>query len=375
MPGMNGGRGMTRFRQAAFVLLVALLVAAVLPPRAAGAPAAEAAEIQAGRQAAQQIESRFKLVTDEAVVERVARIGAVVAAQSPRPRLPYTFKVVELPQVNAVALPGGFIYVTSGLLAFARSDHELAAVLAHEVAHAALGHGMEMQRRANRALFITVLVAIFTRDPTLFQGASLLAAGFMAGYTRDLEREADLASVDYLTRTRYSPVGVLTILERLHRQEQFSGHLDGYAFADHPKTAERVQYVQEALRARGIPLNRRAPANYLALSVTEGNEGGVPFAELVVNNRPIVRLRDVSRIQSAADMLDRLFDSDLEPYEVTVRETVGGWGVFARGFAVFRFGPDDASPGAGSPRDVAAAVSARLRAAIEEDIRRRRMDG
>jgi Zn-dependent protease with chaperone function len=375
MPGASGGRGMTRRRQVATALLVALLAAAVLPPPAAAAPSAEAAEIQVGRQAAQQIESRFTLATDEAAVGRVARIGAAVATRSARPNLPYTFKIVELPQVNAVALPGGFIYVTSGLLAFVRSDHELAAVLAHEVAHAALGHGMEMQRRANRALFITLLVAVFTRDPALFQGASILAAGFMAGYTRDLEREADLASVDYLSRTPYSPVGVLTVLERLHRQERFSGQPDAHAFAEHPRTSDRVQYVHEALRARGIPINRRVPANYLALSVTEGRENGVPFAEIAVNSRPILRLRDVARIQQAAEILDRLFDSDLEPYEVTVRETVGGWGVFARGFAVFRFGADDVSPGSGSAREMATSVSDRLRTAIEEDIRRRRMDG
>jgi hypothetical protein len=308
-------------------------------------------------------------------VARVGRIGAVVAAQTPRPHLPYTFKIVDIPQVNAVALPGGFIYVTAGLLGFVRSDHELAAVLAHEAAHAALGHGMEMQRRANRALFITLLVAIFTRDPTLFQGASLLAAGFMAGYSRDLEREADLASVDYLTRTPYSPVGVLTVLERLYRLERFTGQLEVYAFADHPRTSERVQYVHDALRARAIPLNRRTPMNYLALSVRGGSEGGVPYAEIVVNDRPIVRLRSLARIREAAETLDRLFDSDLEPYEVTARETDGGWGVFARGFAVLRFSADDLPPNAASPREAATGVMTRLRNAIEEDVRRRRLDG
>ncbi|MDR7455339.1 MAG: hypothetical protein QN137_12790, partial [Armatimonadota bacterium] len=79
---------MTRLRRPTIVLLAALLVAALLPLRAVAAPSVEAAEIQAGRQAAQQIESRYKLVTDEAAVARVARIGAVVAAQTPRPHLP-----------------------------------------------------------------------------------------------------------------------------------------------------------------------------------------------------------------------------------------------------------------------------------------------
>ncbi len=354
--------------------LAVLAVMTVLAPSGAVAAPAEDREIQIGRQAAQQIESRLKVVTDPAMADRVARIGAAVARHAPRPHLPYTFKVVEHPQVNAVALPGGFIYATTGLLRFVRSDHELAAVLAHEVAHAALGHGMEMQRRANQALFVTLLIAIVTRDPTLFQGASLLGSGLLAGYTRDLEREADLASIDYLSRTTYSPVAVLTVLERLHRAEQLNPQPEPI-FPEHPRTAERVQYVEAALRARQIPINRRVPANYLALAVREGVDQGVPFAEILVNDRPIVRLADVARIRQAADILDGLFDGDLEPYEIMTRETPGGWGIFARGFAILRLVPGDVPTGGGILQQFATSVSFRLRAAIEEDIRRRRLEG
>lgn len=357
----------------ACVLVLASALVAVAPPSLA-APADDQ-EIRIGRQGAAQLEARFKVVADPAVAERVGRIGAVVAAQSHRPSLPYSFKVVESKDVNAVALPGGFVYLTTGLLGFVRSDHELAAVIAHEVAHAALGHGMVMMRRANQAMFITLLIAIFSRDPALARGSTLVATGLLAGYTRDLEREADLASIDYLTRTPYSPVGVLTVLERLHRQERLAPQPDPGAFAEHPRTIERIQYVEEALRARRIPISRRAPANYLALAVREGTEGGASYAEILVNGKPIVRLADVARIREAAETLDRLFDEDLEPYEVTARETQGGWAVFARGWVVLRLSPRDIPPGGGTVRDLAAAVADRLRAAIDEDIRKRRLDG
>lgn len=344
-------------------------------PAVAWAGPAEDQEIRLGREGAAQLERRFRLVTDSAVVERVSRIGAAVAAVSHRPRLPYTFKVVVLDEPNAVALPGGFIYVTTGMLGFVRSDHELAAILAHEVAHAALGHGLEMMRRANQAAFVTILVAIFARDPVLAQGAQIVSGGLLSGYARDLERDADLASIDYLTRTPYSPVAVLTVLERLLRLEQLSPRRDPGAFADHPRTSERVQYVVAELRARRIPLLRRVAANYLVLTVREGTEAGAPFAELLVNGRSIVRLPDPPRIREASDLLDRLFDLDLEPFEVSARETPDGWGVFARGWALFRLAPRDVPAGEASVRDFAVAVAARLRLAIDEDIRSRRLTG
>jgi len=355
------------------LLSVALLASGALPAPVRAA-SAEEQEIRLGRQGAAQIESRFTLVKDPAVWERVTRIGTTVAAQSQRPHLPYAFKVVEMDQVNAVALPGGFVYLTTGLLRFVRSDHELAAIIAHEVAHAALGHGVEMMRRANRATFLILLVAIFTRDPNLTQGSVIFSTGLLAGYTRDLERDADLAAIDYLTRTPYSPVGVLTVLERLRRMEQLSPQPEPI-FPDHPRISERVQYVEQALRERRIPLNRRLPANYLVLSVRQGTEGGVAFAELLVNDRPIVRLADPAKITEAAEILDRLFDAELEPYEIATRQTLDGWGLFARGWAILRLGPRDLPPGAGSVRDFIITASARLRTAIDEDIRRRRLDG
>jgi len=354
-------------------MLAALLLAAAVPP-ALAAPA-EDQEIRIGRQAVTEIEAKFKIVKDAAVTARVNRIGAAVSAVSDRPRLPYSFKVVEFDQVNAVALPGGFIYVTTGLLRFVRSDHELAAVIAHEVAHAALAHGMEMMRRANQAAFVTLLVAIFARDANLAQGAQIFSTGLLSGYARDLERDADLASIAYLSKTDYSPVAVLTVLERLVRLEQLSPRPDPGAFAQHPKIAERVQYVEAELRARRIPLIRRVPANYLVLSVREHSEEGVEVADLLVNGRPIVRLPDPARIKEAADLLDRLFDTDLEPFEVSAAAYPGGWGVFARGWAVFRFTTRDVPPEGGSVRDLAVTTAFRLRAAIDEDIRRRRLQG
>ncbi len=362
-----------RMRTTASILLLLAVLLAV--PSALRAAPADDAEVRLGRQGAAEVENRFKVVRDPAVQERLTRIGSTIAAVSERPRLPWTLKAVEIDQVNAVAFPGGFIYVTTGLLGFVRSDHELAAVIAHEITHAAHSHGLEMQRRANQAVLITLLIAVLTGDGRLAAGAQIISGGLLSGYSRDLERDADLTAIGYLTKTPYSPVGVLTMFERLHRLEQFSPRPDPGAFADHPRTSERVQYVQDDLRARRIPINRRVPANYLVLTVREGTDGGRAFAEILVNDRPILRLADAPRIKEAADLLDRLFDADLEPYEITARESEGGWAVFARGWALVRLTTADVPAGVGSVREFAFALQARLRAAIDDDIRRRRLQG
>jgi Zn-dependent protease with chaperone function len=369
------GRPRRSLRRSVWIIAsIIVLLAAVLPFNAQAA-GTEDQEIRIGRQGAAQIESHFKVVKDPAINERVTRIGMTIAAVTERPRLPWTFKVVELNDANAVALPGGFVYLTTGLLRFVRSDHELAAVIAHESTHAAHGHGLEMMRRSNVATFVTILVAVFTRDPALINGSMVVAGGVLSGYSRDLEKEADLTGLDYLTRTSYAPVGMLTLLEHLQRREQLTGQSEFTAYGDHPSTAERVQYVEAAMRARRIPINRRVSANYLALSVRDGTDGGVPFAEILVNNRLIVRLADPPRIKEAAEVLDRLFDADLEPYEVMTRETQGGWGIFAQAWAVLRLTPRDVPSGDGTLSDFTVSIAARLRAAIEDDIRRRRMDG
>lgn len=365
----------THSRQSRTVVLILLLLIPVLAtPFAASAAPAEDREIALGRQGAASIEARFPVVKEGPAAERVKRIGTAIAAVTERPNLPWSFKVVNIEQVNAVALPGGFVYVTAGLLNFVRSDHELAGVMAHEATHAAHGHGMIMMQRSNQASIAMILVAIFTRDPTLVQGTSIVSGGMIAGYSREMEREADLTAIGYLSKTPYNPVGMLTLLERLLRLEQMNPQPQARAFADHPSTAERVQYVEAELRARQIALNRRAPANYLVLTVREGSDAGVAYGEILINNRSIVRLADLPRIKDAGELLDRLFDTDLEPYEIVARETADGWGLFARGWAVLRLSASD-TPQGSSVREFAVTILTRLRLAIDEDIRRRRLQG
>lgn len=354
-------------------VLAMLLFATTWGPVAA-APADEQ-EIQIGQSYARDLESKYKVVTDKAVVERVTRIGHAIAQVSDRPGLPYTYKVIELDVANALSLPGGFIYVTSGMLSFVRSDHELAAVLAHETVHAAHGHQMEMIRRNNQAMFWTILLAALSRDAGVMQGANLVSGAALSGFSRDLERDADLTGISYLVKTEFTPVAMLTVMERLWREVQYSAQGDPGAFRDHPVASERVAYVLGDLLRRGIPINRRRAANYLRVT-TRPIGGGQTGSEVLVDETPILRLPDSARIQTAAARLDAFFDTDPQPFEVASREAEGGWGIFLGPKVLMVLTPPDATfLGFSTPTVAATEITAKLRWVISEDVRLRRFKG
>ncbi len=357
--------------------LLALLILTLAAGVAAGAvPPPSADEVRIGRQLAQQIEARYPVVTDPALNERLNRIARAIVPASDRDGVNYVFKILDIDVANAVSLPGGWIYVTKPMFGLVRSDHELAALLAHEIVHVAHAHGMEMQRRQTTAALITVLVAALTRDPNAARGVQLASIGFLAQFTRDLERDADLTAVTYLAKTPYAPVGMLTLMERFAWEEQFRPSVDAGAWADHPKTAERVDYIEAELRRRSLPVIRRISANYLRLTVREIKEkertiGG----ELLLNEKPLLRLSDLERVREVSDRLDRLFNADLRSFEVALRQRGTEWVMTARGVTIASFTAQDAAWNNLSLRELALTVFARLRATMEDDLRRRKFSG
>lgn len=372
-PTPGGGAGLSRVAAAQAAALLVVLFLAEVAGGAAAPPSAE--EIRLGRQLAAQLEARHPPVKDAVLNERLLRIAADLVPVSDREGVSYVFKVLEADVPNAVSLPGGIIYMTRPMFAFVRSDHELAAIVAHEIAHVAHGHGMEMLRRRNRAALLTILVAALTRDPQVAQGVNLASIGVLAHYSRDLERDADLTAITYLQQTAYAPVGLLTLMERFAREEQYRAGLDPGAWADHPRTAERVAYIEAELRRRGIPLVRRIAANYLQLLVREVRDRGAAGGELLVNDSVVLRLPDLARVREAAARLDRLFNAELRSFEVGVSSHGGTWSVVARGTTILTLTARDAQWNGTTVRDLALAIHAKLRAAMEEDLRRRKLGG
>lgn len=352
---------------------VAVLLCSVLLAVPAGAQSDEdRADIERGRRAAQQIERALRVVTDPAVNERVTRIGKAIAAVTERPELPWTFKVVEHKVPNAVSLPGGFVYLTSAIVQTVRTDHELAGLLAHEAAHVALRHHRRMEREALRTNLLVMLVAVLVRDPKVTTGAQLLGGGILSAFSRELEREADLAAVGYVQRTPWHPVGVLTLLERMAREDLLTANPDPGAFRTHPTWGERIRAVEDELVRRGIPLYRRISMGFLRLEVREEGQVGV----VLVNGEVVMRLAGgLERAQEVAARLDRAFNEDPSPLDVQVTGVLEEWEIRIGRERIVILTEADAHLLNRSRRDLAVDYAAALRRAITEDRRRRAITG
>lgn len=208
---------------------------------------------------------------DPAFSDYVARIGLRVAAASDIPDELFTFTVLDSPVVNAFALPGGYVYVTRGLLALANDEAEVAAVLAHEIGHVAARHGPERQQTALGAQLgaaaATLLGAILLGDEAadlVAQIAGLGAAAWVAGYSREQEREADRLAVRYLVRAGYDPAALARILSALEAWDGLRAELGGRGgvrmpefLSTHPRTPERVATALR-LAAAAPPGERRS---------------------------------------------------------------------------------------------------------------------
>lgn len=235
--------------------LVALGLLLALPqPPAAAAIMGEDQEIRIGRQAAEQLEAEVGLAADAAQTARLAAIGRRVAAVSDRPGLPYTFKVLRGREVNAISLPGGFIYATEGLMRFAQSDAEVAFVVAHEVGHVAARHHVSM---IERHFLMGVLAGLLLgRDATAAQIGQILRFLLSRGFSRENEFQADRLGVRYAHRAGFDASAGLGFMERLRAAEGRDPGQFEVLLRTHPALVDRIQRVREELRVLGYRARR-----------------------------------------------------------------------------------------------------------------------
>lgn len=207
----------------------------------------EAQEIELGRQSDAEIRRTMGVYNDPELQAYVQQIGMRLAKSSERPNLPWSFAVVDSPAINAFAVPGGFIYLTRGILPFLDDEAELAGVLGHEIGHVTARHTVAQYSRQTAAGVGLGVLGIFI--PAVGQAAPIAEAGLGAlflKYGRDDEREADRLGVGYNARNGWDPAGVAGMLRTLSRLDEASGSRRGVPnwLSTHPAPAERVQEVQ-----------------------------------------------------------------------------------------------------------------------------------
>jgi len=184
----------------------------------------ESQELELGRRAAEQVSRQYRTVQDPGLQAYVNRIGQRLAATSHRPKLVWRFTVLDSPEVNAFALPGGSIYITRGLMAYLGSEAELAAVLAHEIGHVTARHGVtQVSKTAAFGLGLELLGNTIPelRNSGAHQNLMLLGDVLLKGYGREQELQSDRLGARYLARAGYDPGAMRAVIGVLKSQEEY----------------------------------------------------------------------------------------------------------------------------------------------------------
>ncbi len=207
-------------------------------------------EISNGKQYSMEIEKSSHLVTDPVIVEYVNRVGQNIVRNSDA-KVPFTIKVLDTDEINAMALPGGFFYVNSGLILACDSEDELAGVMAHEISHVAAHHAAREMTRLNYMQLGSIPLMIFTQGTWtgygIYEASQLAVPLTFLQFSRQFESEADFLGVQYMYKAGYDPQGMVSIFEKLDALQKHKPGAISRAFSDHPATPDRIDNVENEI--------------------------------------------------------------------------------------------------------------------------------
>ncbi len=220
-------------------------------------------DVEIGRQFVIETERQLPLLNDARVNEYISRLGQTLAAQSQSEHYPYSFKVVNVADINAFAFPGGPIYLNRGMIEAARTEGELAGVIAHEIAHVALRHGTNQASKAWLANVGLGALGGFVGDKSVGEIIDVIG-GFGLNpifliYSRDAESEADALGAQIMARAGYDPHELSGFIQALRRRPRSDSGRNSTFFSDHPSPADRIEDLErEAAQLRWQRPSRRA---------------------------------------------------------------------------------------------------------------------
>jgi predicted Zn-dependent protease len=254
----------------------------------------ESQEVSTGAEQHKQVLAEYGVVKDSRVQAYVNELGQKLARNSDRPNLKWTFTVLDSPEVNAFALPGGYVYVTRGIMAYMDSEADLAGVMGHEIGHVTARHGAQRATREQTAglgvLAASVLGAVLGVGDIAQQVSQGVAAGYVARYSREQELQADQLGARYLARSGYNPRNMVDVIQLLKNQELFAAEVarsEGRQvsqaptwLASHPTNDQRLRDIQAIVaQTAGGPYGDDGHDRYLrvvdGLAFGESAEQGV----------------------------------------------------------------------------------------------------
>ena len=293
-------------------------------------------ELVLGKRVCGEVEKRWERIADPI---RIARLEVLLQRLVPETKRPFDYevRVISDDQPNAFSLPGGFMYFTTGMIDFARSDSELAAVMAHEMIHTEKKHIMIQSARNERLSLLALAVAVASKgEAAAVLMANIVQVAILNAYSRDLEKEADLGALKMLNATGFPVAAAVTVMERLSEERLKHPYVDPGVFMDHPDLPERIDYMARMIGDAGWPLRRKEPLHLLRTAI-EARENRLLLA---VDGKPVWSGPQEAQsrlfLEEAVRRLDRFLQMELLPSDIAMgRDERGpllrvGPGVIAR---------------------------------------------
>jgi predicted Zn-dependent protease len=209
-------------------------------------------EWQLGQQLERDLAKQLRLVNDRSALAYVNQVGQRIVSQTEMRNLPWKFHIVADKEINAFNIPGGHVYVNTGLIGAADNVAEFTGVLAHEISHGISRHGTEQLTRSYGLSIVAGLV--LGENPAVYQQilAQIVGTGTLAKFSRSAESEADRLGVAYMARAGYDPLGMATMFEELLQRRRSQPGAVAQFFATHPLTEDRIR----AVRAQAAQIDR-----------------------------------------------------------------------------------------------------------------------
>lgn len=237
------------------------------------------------------MEQQYGVWQDPAQQARLERIGRSLVAQSERKDQPFQFKILNSPDVNALACPGGYIYVFRGLLDYMPDDAELAGVLGHEIGHVVKRHTVRQMEKNMWTQLAAVLAGVATGSGDVMMAGMVVTDALAAGYSRADESQADRCGFDYALKAGYSPYGILITMHKLQQLAAEYGNPGWGLFDSHPDPEERIRGMNKLLAKLSVT-PQPVPRDDGTADVVEtagGKRWRFTFRESAGNNTPAYR--------------------------------------------------------------------------------------
>jgi len=334
-----------------YTIVILLSAICALPAFAGIIDITESKEIRLGKEAAEAVIQQYGLVEDQAEVRRMNTIGADIVKVCDRPDIEYHFYIINTDMINAFALPGGYIFMTRGIMDFIDDDDELASVIGHEVTHVAKKHSVVLYKKSMRDALVNLLVMVLTRDPNAVMAGQMIEESRTDVYGRGAEIEADRYGLEYMKKAGYDPNAFMRFILKLQRYETHRPDLlQGY-YDFHPPMDLRIQLVADNFKRLGLEpptgLNYEISGRLVAMEVCKP-DGKTCYGTIKGPGGELFRIGDSGeeanpylRARKTAAILNRLFDKKIGIYEFKKKQTVDGLELIARNTKVIRVLPGD----------------------------------